>query len=577
MEQIERETSANGIMPKEIRIPLTSVPLATLLMPLLLCSGVFRADALTAVDDSAATLPNTPVTIALLTNDLVSASNQTAILRVTSPAHGRVVINSTPATNTELASLFQFAGVQLSNTVAQVGNTNLYPWVTMPNGAWDTAPVGDNNWISGFFPGALWLLYEQTRDTNFQTWAKSWMSGIAPMQFSTNVDDVGFMILTSFGNGYRITTNASYQAVLLQAARSLTNRFNAAVGSLADDRLLAPPQFEVILDTMMNSELLFRAYDLTGNTNFYNMAASHAEKTMLNHLRPDGSTFHRVLYNVTNGVVMARDNRALDQPLDTWARGHAWAIYGFTMAYRETGDARFLETARRTADFYIARVPPDYVPYWYFQSNGIPPAPPLRDSSAAAITLSGLAELSQLATNSADAAKYWQAARNIFNSLSSTGYLAQGSTSSGILLHANSVDAQTDASLIYGDYYFIESLKRFKDVFSQTSITYLPNTNFSGTDAFAYQVCDGSGETSTATVTVTVGITAQISLSLATQWPTISFPTFTGQTYFVQYRDDLAGPGTWSNLATNIPGSGSIISITDTNQTARRFYRVVME
>jgi hypothetical protein len=542
---------------------------------LLLCCYTLRADALTAVDDSAATLPNTPVVIAALTNDFVSTSNAAAILRVTQPAHGRVVINSTPVTTAELTPLFQFTAVQLSNTVVQVGNTNLYPWVTLTNGSWETVPAGDNNWISGFFPGVLWHIYEQTGDAHFRAWAESWMTGIAPLQFSTNVDDVGFMINTSFGAGYRLTGNPDFKTVLLQAAQSLSTRFNTVVGCLADDRLLTPPPFETILDTMMNSELLFRACDLGGNTNYYNMALSHAEKTMLNHVRPDGSTYHRVVYDANTGAVLSRGTRAGVSDESTWARGHAWAIYGFTMAYRETRDARFLNTAQRLADYYISNVPSDYVPYWDFQAPGIPNA--LKDSSAAAITLSALLELSQLATNSFDGAKYWLALRHIFSSLSSANYLAQGTASSGILLHGNSVDAQTDASLIYGDYYFIEALKRFNDFYSHTSLTYIPDTNFFGNDTFTYQVCDSGGASSTATVTVTVGIVAQISLSPVTHWPAISFPASGGKNYFVQYLDSLVPGASWNVLATNISGSGAVISITDTNPPARRFYRMGME
>ena len=546
-------------------------------LTLLLGCAVMRVAALTAVDDFAVTLPNTPITIAVLANDFVSTSNAAAILRVTQPAHGRVVINSVATANDELRPLLAFAALQFSNIVLEVASTNLYPKQTLPDGSWDTAVIGDNNWVSGFFPGALWLINEQTSDANFKTWAENWTAGIAPMQFSTNVDDVGFMINTSFGNGYRITSNANYRAVLLQAARSLTNRFNAVVGCLADDRLLAPPEFEVIMDTMMNSELLFRAYDLSGDTNFYAMALSHAEKTRLNHVRPDGSTYHMVLYDSTSGAVLSQGNRAIDPPLDTWARGHAWAIYGFTMAFRETGDARFLDTAKRVADFYLDHVPADYVPYWYFPSNGIPPAPPLRDSSAAAITLSALVELSQLVTNTSDGAKYWQAAQHIFGSLSSSNYLAEGTTSQGILLHGNPVDSNADTSLIYGDYYFIESLKRLSDLSRLTTLTYIPDTNFSGTDLFTYQAADSSGATATATVTIGVSFIAQIYLSPATQQPVISFPTIAGKNYFVQYRDTLGSAGTWNVLATNIAGSDAVVSVTDTNRSGQRCYRVGRE
>jgi unsaturated chondroitin disaccharide hydrolase len=543
-------------------------------LSLLICCNIVRADTPAAVDDFAFTLPNTSVVIAPLTNDFVS-TNSTAILRVTQPVHGRVVINSIPASHAELTPLFQFAATQLSNTVVQVALTNQYPWYLV-NGVWQNNVINDNDWISGFFPGELWLIYEHTGDTNYRTWAVQWTAAIATEQFSTNTDDVGFMINTSFGNGYRLTGNPDYKAVLLQTAQSFSNRFNSVVGCLADDQLLTPPPFEVIMDTMMNSELLYVAHDLGGDANLLNIAVSHAGRTMTNHLRTDGSTFHRVIYDgVTNGSVLVRDNRAIPGPFDTWARGHAWATYGFTMAFRESGDTRFLDTAKKAADFYIANAPPDYVPYWYYPSNGVN-TNLLRDSSAAAITLSGLLDLSRQVTNAADGAKYWLAAHNLFVSLSSTNYLAVNTTNA-ILLHGNPVDFDTDTSLIYGDYYFIESLKRFNDVFNQTTLTYMPATNFTGTDTFTYQVCDSSSVTSTATVTVTVGLAAQISLSPMTHWPAISFPTSAGKNYFVQYLDSLSPQTSWNVLATNIPGSGSVISITDTNPPERRFYRAGAE
>jgi hypothetical protein len=545
------------------------------IVPVLLCGGALRAAALTAVNDLGTTLPNASITMAPLTNDLVSTTNSTAILRVTQPAHGQVVINSTPTSHVELDPLFRFAATQLSNTVRQVAITNWYPWY-LTNGVWLSLPTNtvanpDNNWIGGFFPGSLWLIYEYAGDTNFSRWAQIWQSALAPEQYSTATDDISFLINTSFGNGYRITGNPAYKSILTQTCRSFTNRWNHIVGCLADDRFLTPPPFEVIMDTMINTEIFYRP-DLGTDTNMLSLALSHAGRTLTNHLRADGSTFHRVVYDgVTNGSVLFKDNRVPIGPLDTWARGHSWAIHAFPFLYRNVGDARFLATAKRAADFYISIAPVDYVPYWYYPSNGITTGL-LRDSSAASVTLSGLVDLSQLVTNDADGAKYWLAAHNLFASLSSTNYLAVNTTNA-ILLHGYPVDVTNDTSLIYGDYYFIEALKRFNDVFNKTTLTYIPATNFTGTDTFTYQACDSSGAVSTATVTVNVGFVAQISLSPETGWPAISFPTAAGENYFVQYLDSLVPDGNWQILATNIPGSGSIVSITDTNPPDLRFYR----
>lgn len=530
--------------------------------------GALSANALTAVDDVAATGPNASVQIAPLSNDVVS-TNSTGILRVTQPQHGRVVIGSTRSQHPELTPLFQFAARQLSNTVTQVRFTNQYPWY-LTNGVWRDSPVNDNDWISGFFPGSLWMIYEYTGDTNYSNWAKAWMPAITAEQFSTNTDDVGFVFNTSFGNAYRLTGDPQYKLVLLQAAQSLSNRFNLIVGCLADDQLLTPPPFEVIMDTMMNSELLYAANDLHGDTNLLNMALSHAGRTITNHIRADGSTFHRVMYDARDGSVMFRDNRAITNAADTWARGHAWATYAFPMVYRRTGQTRFLDAAKKVADFYIANAPADYVPYWYYAANGNNPT--LRDSSAASITLAGLLDLSQNVTNATDAEKYWLAAHNVFSSLSSTNYLAV-STTNAILLHGNPVDANVDTSLIYGDYYFIESLKRVNDIFSQTTLTYVPETNFTGADAFTYQICDNSGAMATATVTVQVGLKIQISLSQQSE-PVISFPSATNNAYFVQYVNALSSSNTWNVLTTNIAGTGSTLSITDSAPSIMRFYRV---
>ena len=540
--------------------------------------NTLRADAPIAVDDQARTVQNLPVSIPVLANDWDAESNQLAILRVTPPAHGTVTINAgAAAPNSELSALFQFAAIQLSNSVVQIGDTNRYPRGTLTDGTWRTRSVSD--WISGFFPGALWYLYEQSLDTHFRTWAETWTAGIASQQYVTDTDDLGFMINNSFGNGYRLTGNTAYKPVLLQAAQSVVLvRYSPTVGCIGDT--LTDGTLGVIIDSMMNLELLFRASALSGDTSLYTKAYNHAEATMLNHVRPDGSTWHGVIYDQTTGAVLSKAWRPGASADSTWARGQAWGTYGFTMAYHETGDLRFLNTAQRLADYYLANVPSDYVPYWDFQAPGIPNEP--RDSSAAAITLSALLELSQVATNLQDGARYWQAARLLFNSLSSTNYLAQGSISSGVLLHGVGEmppSGEVDVSLIYGDYYFVEALKRYKEVYSQTTVTYVPDTNFCGTDSFTYQVCDSGGDCSTATVTVVVStaatnaFTAQISLAPPTHLPVISFPTVAGTTYDVQYRDGLSA-GPWSFLATNLAGSGTVIAITDTNPPVRRFYRV---
>jgi unsaturated chondroitin disaccharide hydrolase len=561
---------------------LRATGLITLLfaVALLVCRNAF-ADPPAPANDLAETSSNLAVTISVLTND-VDSTNQLGILQVTPPSHGTAIINSNPAVLTpQLSNLFQFAAIQLSNSVKQVNNTNLYPRRILPNGTWSNSTVTD--WIVGFFPGAMWYVYEQTGDTNFLNWAREWTAGIASQQHVTNTDDIGFMINDSFGNGLRITGDTNYRAVVITAAQSLTNRYNPIVRSLADDLLLPPTNFQVILDTMMNSEMLYHATDLTGNTNYSDKSFNHQLRAMTNQIRADNSTFHLALYSTVNGDLTFQGTRAGYSDTSTWARGHSWAIYAFTMGYRETGYAPFLDAAQRVSQYYIDNVPSDYVPYWDYDA----PQPAPRDSSAAAIALSGMVQLSQLTTNLTNAALYWNEANNIFQSLASTNYLARGTSNSSILLHGTGEPPQfpapeVDVGLIYGDYYFVEAMRRYALVYGRNTITYTPNPGFTGADTFTYQVCDSAGQTATATVTVVVQPTgpapafaASASIDSSNQLPVISFSTTSGYLYNVEYRNATATPGIWNDLATNIIGSGAVMSATDTVPSTARLYRVV--
>ena len=335
---------------------------------------------------------------------------------------------------------------------------------------------------------------------------------------------------------------------------------------------------------MMNAELLYHGTDINGDTNLSLKAFSHAERDddrsdsreqqhfpacpLQHHQRHAAVSGHPLGYSATS----------------TWARGQAWATYGFTVANRETGYAPFLDAAMRLANYYLTNVPSDFVPYWDFDAPAIPSTP--RDSSAAAITLSALVQLSQLVTNMQDSAMFWSGAHNILESLGSTNYLAQGSTSSGILLHGTGntpllPDPEVNVSLVYGDYYFVEALRRYAEAYGRTNVTYTPNPGFTGTDTFTYQVCDSGGNCSTATVTVLVvgtnavpGFNAQLSLAPVIHWPVILFPTVSNHVYEVDYANSLMPPTQWNVLVPDLTGSNSMISITDTNLAPRRFYRV---
>jgi hypothetical protein len=206
-------------------------------------------------------------------------------------------------------------------------------------------------------------------------------------------------------------------------------------------------------------------------------------------------------------MVISKANRNGYSDESTWARGQAWAVYGFAVALRETGDPDFLEGAQRVADYFVNNLPPDFVPYWDFDVPATDDT--LRDSSTAAIGAAGLLELAETLVGSPDAKGYRATASNILHSLMSSNYLTQSATSSGILLHGTGEpphlsSAETNVSLIYGDYYFIHALQKYQALLRRDTLTFTPTAGFSGTNTFTYTVVDMEGAEDTATVTVLV-------------------------------------------------------------------------
>jgi unsaturated chondroitin disaccharide hydrolase len=371
------------------------------------------------------------------------------------------------------ADIWTFAAQQLTASLGAISSAR-YPHYTNPTTqAWVITDA--SAWTSGFFPGALWLMYQQTGDPSWRTAAEARQAGIESQKTRTNTHDLGFMFFTSFGNASRLTGHDPYRQVVLTAAGSLATRYSSVVGCIKTSFPSGTStDFKTIIDTMMNLELLFWASQHGGQAAWAQMAQSHALRAAAEHVRSDGSTYHVVNYSPTTGAVKGRSTAQGYNTESTWARGQAWAIYGFTMAYRYTRHSTLLQAARLTADYWISHVPADEVPYWDFEAPNLTTQP--RDSSAAAIAASGLLELSQLDPNATRRQAYRAQAQATLTSLSSPAYLAQGTPNDAILLHgtSNQPKGNVDTGLIYGDYYFLEAMIRAQDLPPQTSDVNLP-------------------------------------------------------------------------------------------------------
>jgi unsaturated chondroitin disaccharide hydrolase len=352
---------------------------------------------------------------------------------------------------------------QARKTLSEVPADTLLPR-DIPHGQQHWRYSGIHAWTSGFWPGILWKIYQYTGDKQWKLAADSFTRALKPDAYTSGFDhDLGFMLFNSFGNGYKLTGDSAYKAVILAAADSLATLFNPRVGTILSWPSLGKKMgwpHNTIIDNMMNLELLFWASKHGGGERLYDIAVKHAETTMKNQFRPDYSNYHVVIYDTVTGKVLKRITRQGYADSSMWARGQAWAIYGFTMAYRETGKKEFLAFAGKVAGVYLKRLPDDMIPYWDFDAPRTADEP--RDASAAAIAASGLLELSTYQQNKDTAGMYYLDAVRILKELSSPRYQS-GDKNDAFLMHSTGSkpdNSEVDIPIIYADYYYLEALMR---------------------------------------------------------------------------------------------------------------------
>ncbi len=331
--------------------------------------------------------------------------------------------------------------------------------------------IASKDWCSGFYPGTLWLGSTLTGDKELQQLAVEYTLPLEQEKFNGKTHDMGFKMMSSFGQGYRITKDSVYRNILIQSAKTLAKRFNEKVGALRSwDHSKEKWDYPVIIDNMMNLELLFWASKQTGDQQYYNIAVKHAETTLANHFRPDYSSWHVVDYDTITGKVLKKTTHQGFSDSSAWARGQAWALYGYTMCYRETGIIRFLYQAEKIADFILnhPNLPADKIPYWDFDAPAAPSRP--RDASAAAITASALFELAQFSPPQKDF--YIHSAETILKNLTKD-YASKPGQNKGFLLgHSTGSfpqNVEVDAPINYADYFYVEALIR-QDNYNQTNI-----------------------------------------------------------------------------------------------------------
>lgn len=338
-------------------------------------------------------------------------------------------------------------------------------WRTLP--ATLSAGYGPNgwnhgNWTCGFWIGILLASFLKTSDPEFEMLARERMRLVAQRADDPNTHDLGFIFDSSAVPGFRITGDPWYAAPAVQAAsrlraRVITTRSGAYIsswGPLGDRR----GRTSSAIDTMANLPLLYWAANYSGDASHRLVAVAHAAKTREAFVRPDQSTYHALEYDETTGEAVRGYTFQGYADNSMWARGQAWAVYGYAATARETGVLGYLDLAEQLAERYLARAGGAVVPAWDFDDPDAPDT--TKDSSAAAIMASALLELGALHPDQELGRRWTRRAIDILEGLS-RDYFAYEPEHRGLLkrsCYSKPHGQGTDSATMFGDFYFVEAL-----------------------------------------------------------------------------------------------------------------------
>ncbi|MGE3808486.1 MAG: glycoside hydrolase family 88 protein, partial [Gemmataceae bacterium] len=354
--------------------------------------------------------------------------------------------------NESFSRAIEFVDRQCRRLIEQ--HPGYYPMYTV-KGQWPADAEAWTHWCDGFYPGIFWLLHQHTRAPFWRERAEAYTKPLEPRKLDRNVHDLGFIFNSTYLRWYGLTGDQELHDVVVQAGRTLALRRQRG-GYLAS--FIGPES--LFIDIMMNVGLILWTANETGDAALREIALEHCRTTARYLVRADGGTAHEGIFDVNTGQFLRESTHQGWSAASTWTRGLAWALYGFTTIHRLSGEAEFLEVARRCADCYLRRAPADLVPWWDFD---IPDdGPRLFDSSAAAIAASGFFDLAEAIGPGQDGERYRQAARTALTTLSSDAFLARSRPEwEGILLHGiyhYHKGLGVDESVAWGDYFFVEAL-----------------------------------------------------------------------------------------------------------------------
>jgi len=350
-----------------------------------------------------------------------------------------------------LEKVFSVAGSKLDKLIRKYPDR--FPMYTK-NGKWNLEGETWTNWCEGFLGGQLWLLYLLTRESHWREQAEHYSLLIEPRKTDRDVHDLGFLFWPTWKRWYDLTGDKRIQNTVIEAGQTLALRFQEN-GQYLRSFL---SQESLFIDIMMNVGIIFYAAQQTGDKHTWELARKHVDTTRKYLVRGDGSTAHEGIFNLESGEFLHQSTQQGWRNDSSWARGLAWALYGFGTVYTFTQNPRDLATAEACARYYIDHTP----------SHGIPPndwdepSPVFPfESSAAAIAAGGFLQLAKLSQDLIRAKYYHSYCERILTTLTSANYLAEEDEWDGILKHGiyhQRKGLGVDESVMWGEYFFLETV-----------------------------------------------------------------------------------------------------------------------
>jgi len=349
---------------------------------------------------------------------------------------------------------FSFAQEQVRNLITN--DPDFFPMFT-ENGKWRHQRAAWTNWCEGFLPGMMWIFARRTGEPWWRERAEHYSRLLEERKHDRNVHDLGFLFWSTWKRWFDWEGDPTVEEVVITAGQTMGLRFNEPGKYL---RSFVAPE-STFIDIMMNVGIIFYAANQINDADLRRRVTEHCLTSRRYLVRGDGSTAHEGIFDPESGEFLHQSTHQGWRTDSSWARGQAWALYGFGTSYRLGGDRRFLDTARVCADFFIDRTPDHGIP----PNDWEEPSPKRKfESSAAAIAATGLLQLAELVDDQEAATRYSGAAFRIAGTLLTPEFLAIDSQSwEGILKHGSyheRNDLGVDESVMWGEYFFVELLDK---------------------------------------------------------------------------------------------------------------------